>query len=209
MHLLFLLIITAVIVASTISTAHTPMMTGAYDFTLATKSVEATSSNYSNNGAALVMLCYVMLCYVMLCYVMLCYVMLCYVMLCYVMLCYVMLCYVMLWYGMLCYVMLCYVMLCYVMLCYVMLCYVMLCYVMLCYVMLCYVMLCYCSAWRKTLRKLYGQARLTHCDLIALLSDSLPLLMALMQIFVRFMNTLMNHSSPIINCVTTVSIAYL
>ena len=40
-----------------------------------------------------------------------------------------------------------------------------------------------CTAWRKALRKLWGLAPLTHGDVIALLLDSLPLLIILKQRF--------------------------
>ena len=40
-----------------------------------------------------------------------------------------------------------------------------------------------CTAWRKVLRKLWGPAPLTHSDVIALLLDSLPLLVILKQRF--------------------------
>lgn len=64
-----------------------------------------------------------------------------------------------------------------------------------------------CTAWRKALRKLWGLAPLTHGDVIALLSDSLPLLVILKQRFSKFIHKAMNHNSPIINSVAKLSIA--
>ena len=58
-----------------------------------------------------------------------------------------------------------------------------------------------CTAWRKALRELWGLAPLTHGDVIALLSDSLPLLVILKQRFSKFIHKAMNHNSPIINSV--------
>ena len=64
-----------------------------------------------------------------------------------------------------------------------------------------------CTAWRKALRKLWGLAPLTHGDVLALLSDSLPLLVILKQSFSKCIHKAMNHSSPIINSVAKLSIA--
>ena len=64
-----------------------------------------------------------------------------------------------------------------------------------------------CTAWRKALRKLWEPAPLTHGDVIALLSDSLPLLVILKQRFSTFIHKVMNHTSPIINSVAKLSIA--
>ena len=64
-----------------------------------------------------------------------------------------------------------------------------------------------CTAWRKALRKLWGLAPLTHGDVIALLSDSLPLLVILKQRFSKFIHKAMNHNSLIINSVAKLSIA--
>ena len=52
-----------------------------------------------------------------------------------------------------------------------------------------------------------GPAPLTHGDDIALLSDSLPLLVILKQRFSKCIHKAMNHSSPIINSVAKLSIA--
>ena len=54
---------------------------------------------------------------------------------------------------------------------------------------------------------MWGLAPLTHGDVIALLSDSLPLLVILKQIFSNFIHKAMNHNSPIINSVAKLSIA--
>ena len=64
-----------------------------------------------------------------------------------------------------------------------------------------------CTAWRKALRKLWGPAPLTHGDVIALLSDSLLLLVILKQRFSKCIHKAMNHNSPIINSVAKLSIA--
>ena len=66
-----------------------------------------------------------------------------------------------------------------------------------------------CTAWRKALRKLWGLTPLTHGDFIALLSDSLPLLVILKQRFSKCIHKAMNHNSPIINSVAKLSIANL
>ena len=42
-----------------------------------------------------------------------------------------------------------------------------------------------CTAWRQALRKLWGLAPLTHSDVIALLSDSLPLLVIFINLFIK------------------------
>ena len=52
-----------------------------------------------------------------------------------------------------------------------------------------------------------GLAPLTHGDVIALLSDSLPLLVILKQRFSKVIHKAMNHNSPIINSVAKLSIA--
>ena len=64
-----------------------------------------------------------------------------------------------------------------------------------------------CTAWQKALTKLWGPAPLTHGDVIALLSDSLLLLVILKQRFSKFIHKAMNHNSPIINSVAKLSIA--
>ena len=66
-----------------------------------------------------------------------------------------------------------------------------------------------CTAWRNALRKLCGPAPLTHGDVIALLSDSLLLLVILKQRFSKFIHKAMNHNSAIINSVAKLSIANL
>ena len=43
-----------------------------------------------------------------------------------------------------------------------------------------------CIAWRKALRKIWRVSNRTHCDLVASLSDSIPLEQKLVQIFLRF-----------------------
>ena len=50
-------------------------------------------------------------------------------------------------------------------------------------------------------------APLIHGDVIALLSNSLPLLVILKQRFSKFIHKAMNHISPIINSVAQLSIA--
>ena len=55
-----------------------------------------------------------------------------------------------------------------------------------------------CTAWRKAHRKLWGLAPLTHGDVIALLSDSLSLLVILKQRFSKYIHKAMNHNSLII-----------
>ena len=64
-----------------------------------------------------------------------------------------------------------------------------------------------CTEWRKALRKLWGLAPLTQGDVIALLSDSLLLLVILKRTFSKFIHKAMNHNSPIINSVAKLSIA--
>ena len=54
---------------------------------------------------------------------------------------------------------------------------------------------------------MWGLAPLTHGDVIALLSDSLPLLVILKQRFSKCIHKAMNHNSPIINSVAKLSIA--
>ena len=54
---------------------------------------------------------------------------------------------------------------------------------------------------------MWGLAPLTRGDVIALLSDSLPLLVILKQRFSKFIHKAMNHNSPIINSVAKLSIA--
>ena len=56
------------------------------------------------------------------------------------------------------------------------------------------------STFCVVLLKLWGLAPLKHIDVIALFSDSLPLLVILKQKFFRFINKAMDHSSPIISC---------
>ena len=61
-------------------------------------------------------------------------------------------------------------------------------------------------AGRKALRMLRGLARLTHRDVIALLSHRLSLLVILKQTFFILVNKAMNHISQIIRCVANVAI---
>ena len=64
-----------------------------------------------------------------------------------------------------------------------------------------------CTAWRKAFRTLWLLAPLTHGDVIALLSDSLPLLVIVKQRFSKCIHKTMNHNSPILNSVAKLSIA--
>ena len=62
-----------------------------------------------------------------------------------------------------------------------------------------------CIAWHKALRQLWGQAPLTHGDVVSL-SDSLPLLVNLKQRFKTFIHEALNHNSPVISRVAKLSI---
>ena len=62
------------------------------------------------------------------------------------------------------------------------------------------------TAWRQALRTLWRPSPLTYRDVIALLSESLPLVLVLKQRFFRFINKAMNHSSLIIIFVAKVFI---
>lgn len=62
-----------------------------------------------------------------------------------------------------------------------------------------------CVAWRKALRKLWRVSPRTHCEIIALLSDSKPLEKSLMQRFCRFGNSIFTKGSPLIKNVATIA----
>ena len=45
-----------------------------------------------------------------------------------------------------------------------------------------------CVDWRKALRSLWRVHPMTHCDVIAALSDQLPIKVSLERRFIRFLN---------------------
>ena len=58
-----------------------------------------------------------------------------------------------------------------------------------------------CVPWRKALRKIWRVSYMTHCDIIALLSDCTPLEISLMKRFSKFANCIMDKGSDLIRAV--------
>ncbi len=63
-----------------------------------------------------------------------------------------------------------------------------------------------CIAWRKALRKIWGLSPLTHCDILPVLSDCLPLEVSLKQRFMKFIMKAIDHKSPVISNVAKISL---
>ena len=55
-----------------------------------------------------------------------------------------------------------------------------------------------CIAWRKALRRIWNVSPRTHCDVICLLSESIPLEICMKQRFLKFIYKAFEHSSPLI-----------
>jgi len=58
-----------------------------------------------------------------------------------------------------------------------------------------------CVAWRKALRKIWRLHPMTHCDIVALISNSLPLEISLQSRFCNFRNTIFKHGSSLLKSV--------
>ena len=59
-----------------------------------------------------------------------------------------------------------------------------------------------CVAWRKASRKIWRLSPRTHCDILPLLSDCVPLDISLKQRFMTFIQKAFNHSSPLISSIS-------
>ena len=64
-----------------------------------------------------------------------------------------------------------------------------------------------CIAWKKALRKIWRISNRTHCDLVASLSDSVPLEQKLVQIFLRFKSKAFLHGCKLLK--STIQVACL
>ena len=53
-----------------------------------------------------------------------------------------------------------------------------------------------CIAWRKALRRIWNVSPRMHCDVICLLSESIPLEICMKQRFLKFIYKAFEHSSP-------------
>ena len=58
-----------------------------------------------------------------------------------------------------------------------------------------------CVAWRKASRKIWRLSPRTHCDILPLLSDCVPLDISLKQRFMKFIQKTFNHTSPLISSI--------
>ena len=55
-----------------------------------------------------------------------------------------------------------------------------------------------CVGWRKLLRSLWGVQRTTHCNVIMVLSNQIPLIVTLQNRFIRFMSKCLSSSNCIL-----------
>jgi hypothetical protein len=62
-----------------------------------------------------------------------------------------------------------------------------------------------CTPWRKSLRKIWNVSPMTHCRIIALLSECKPLEMSLQQRFCKFVNGILRYGSNLINHVANIA----
>ena len=58
-----------------------------------------------------------------------------------------------------------------------------------------------CVAWRKASRKIWRLSPRTHCDILPLLSDCVPLDISLKQRFMKFIQKAFNHTSPLMSSI--------
>jgi len=62
-----------------------------------------------------------------------------------------------------------------------------------------------CVAWRKALRKIWHLSPMTHCNVVAIISDCKPLDVSLKQRFCKFSNGIFKHGSMVFRAIATVA----
>ena len=63
-----------------------------------------------------------------------------------------------------------------------------------------------CVDWRKSLRSLWHVHPMTHCDVIAALSDQFPIKVSLERRFIRFIKKCLSSSNSIVNVISHIAI---
>ena len=63
-----------------------------------------------------------------------------------------------------------------------------------------------CVDWRKSLRSLWRVHPMTHCDVIAALSDQFPIKVSLERRFIRFIKKCLSSSNSIVNVISQIAI---
>lgn len=62
-----------------------------------------------------------------------------------------------------------------------------------------------CVAWRKALRQIWRLPYMTHCNIVALISNCLPLEISLMQRFCKFFNGIAMHGTDVLKTILRVA----
>ncbi len=62
-----------------------------------------------------------------------------------------------------------------------------------------------CTAWRKALRKMWRLSPITHCDVITLISDCIPLEVSLQLRFCQFSFNILKYGSHILKTIAKVA----
>ena len=65
-----------------------------------------------------------------------------------------------------------------------------------------------CVDWRKSLRSLFRVHPMTHCDVIAALSDQFPIKVSLERRFIRFIKKCLSSSNSIVNDISHIIFPY-
>ncbi len=63
-----------------------------------------------------------------------------------------------------------------------------------------------CTAWRKALRKRWRLSPMTHCDVITLISDCIPLEVSLQLRFCKFSSNILKYGSNVVKTVAKVAL---
>ncbi len=63
-----------------------------------------------------------------------------------------------------------------------------------------------CTVWRKALRKMWRLSPMTHCDVITLISDCIPLEMSLQLRFYKFSSNILKYGSKVVKTVAKVAL---
>ena len=62
-----------------------------------------------------------------------------------------------------------------------------------------------CTAWRKALRKIWNVPHMTHCKIVALLSNSKPLELSLRQRFCKFAKQIFMKGSQVVQSIANIA----
>ena len=63
-----------------------------------------------------------------------------------------------------------------------------------------------CVDWRESLGSLWRVHSMTHCDVIAALSDQIPIKVSLERRFIRFIHKCLSSSNSIVNVISHIAI---